>query len=130
MWKMQITQELFEKAKGLLKNIPTNIKTTSHPSYVCLENVLVCCFLKNLLTLELINVILLLTFEWINIIPLLPECIFFFSYNVYIFSILKLFPWSLIKKKKNLEFLTQKFCSRWTSQSTNSRTLINILLDF
>ena len=63
-------------------------------------NVLVCCFLKNFLTFELINFIQLLTFELINIIRLLREHHFFlFIPSKFFLFKLKLFPWYLIKIK-------------------------------
>ena len=75
MWKMQITCKLFEIAKGLAKTSQQTsrlypIQTTSACKIVQL---LMCCYLKNLLTLEWIDIIRLLAFGWINIIQSLPE---------------------------------------------------------
>ena len=87
-------------------------------------NVLMFCFLKNLLTFEWIDIVRLLTFEWINIVRLHPESIFFRSINCLFFPfILKISPWNSIKIKissyqlqnlipgKNLELITREFYS-------------------
>ena len=94
MWKMQVTWELFEIAKGLTKTSQN-------------KNVLASFFKKTCLySSELISFDYL-TFKWINIISLLPESpVYFFSFHIKIIPLkfnqgknLKLLTWELITQE-------------------------------
>ena len=90
-------------------------------------NMLVCCFLKDLLTFEWINIIRLFKFEWINIIWLFSErpffpynVLFYFSTFAYISMFIFLIQYLLFlfihlkfNQDRNLEFLTRELKSRY-----------------